>query len=211
MIFPIFLDTMGIIVAGLTGGIGTGKSTVSAIFRRLGAYIIDADEIARNVVRKGTPPWKELTDLFGEEVLNPDGSIDRAKLGEIVFGDESKKKRLEDIIHPEVFKKIERLREEIKKEDKEAIIICDVPLLIESGYHRKVEKIILVYAGEKEQLSRLKDRLSIEEALKRIKSQMPLDEKKRYADYIIDNKGPIEETEVQCSKIYEELKRLGRS
>lgn len=211
MIFPIFLDTMGIIVAGLTGGIGTGKSTVSAIFRRLGAYIIDADEIARNVVRKGTPPWKELTDLFGDEVLNPDGSIDRAKLGEIVFGDESKKKRLEDIIHPEVFKKIERLREEIKKEDKEAIIICDVPLLIESGYHRKVEKIILVYAGEKEQLSRLKDRLSLEEALKRIKSQMPLDEKKRYADYIIDNTGPIEETEAQCSKIYEELKRLGRS
>ena len=199
------------IVAGLTGGIGTGKSTVSAIFRGLGAYIIDADELARKSVSKGTPAWKRVKDIFGEDALNPDGTINRNRLGEIVFEDEQKRKRLEEIVHPEVFKQIERQKEEILKEERDAIIICDIPLLIESGYHRKFDKVILIYAGEKEQLSRLADKFSPEDALKRIRSQMPLNEKKRYADYIIDNTGPIEETEAQCSKIYEELKRLGRS
>lgn len=196
------------IVAGLTGGIGTGKSTVSAIFKKLGAYIIDADELAREVVKKDSPAWKEIKDFFGEEVLNPDGTINRARLGEIVFRDEQKRKRLEEIVHPEVFKEIERLKEGIIKEDREAIILCDIPLLIESGYYRKVEKVILVYVGEKEQLRRLADRFSPEDVLKRVRSQMPFDEKKRYADYIIDNSGSIEETEAQCRNIYKELKHL---
>ena len=196
------------IVAGLTGGIGTGKSTVSAIFRRLGAYIIDADELARKSVSKGTPAWKRVKDIFGEDALNPDGTINRNRLGEIVFEDEQKRKRLEEIVHPEVFKQIERQKEEILKEERDAIIICDIPLLIESGYHRKFDKVILIYAGEKEQLSRLADKFSPEDALKRIRSQMPLNEKKRYADYIIDNSGPIEETEIQCRRIFEELDRL---
>lgn len=196
------------IVAGLTGGIGTGKSTVSAIFRGLGAYIIDADELARKSVRKGTPAWKSVKDIFGEDVLNPEGTINRNRLGKIVFEDEQKRKRLEEIVHPEVFKQIERQKEEILKEDRDAIIICDIPLLIESGYHRKFDKVILIYAGEKEQLSRLADKFSPEDALKRIRSQMPLNEKKRYADYIIDNSGPIEETEIQCRRIFEELDRL---
>ena len=196
------------VVAGLTGGIGTGKSTVSAIFRGLGAYIIDADELARKSVRKGTPAWKRVKDIFGEDALNPDGTINRNRLGEIVFEDEQKRKRLEEIVHPEVFKQIERQKEEILKEERDAIIICDIPLLIESGYHRKFDKVILIYAGEKEQLSRLADKFSPEDALKRIRSQMPLNEKKRYADYIIDNSGPIEETEIQCRRIFEELDRL---
>lgn len=199
------------VVAGLTGGIGTGKSTVSAIFKRLGACIIDADELARKAVRKGTPAWKKVKDLFGEDVLDPGGTINRMRLGEIVFGDEQKRKRLEQIIHPEVFKKIKRQKEEILKEDREAIIICDIPLLIESGYYMEVGKVILVYAGEKEQLSRLADKFSPEDALKRIRSQMPLHEKKRYADYIIDNSGSIGETEAQCKKIYEELRHFGKS
>lgn len=196
------------IVAGLTGGIGTGKSTVSAIFRGLGAYIIDADEIAKDVVRKGTSPWKEIKDLFGEEVLDPDGKLNRTKLGEVVFGDESKRKKLEEIVHPEVFKEIERQKEEILKEDRDAIIILDIPLLFESGYQKDVDKLIVVYAGEKEQISRLSGKLSREETLKRIKSQMPTEEKKKLADYIIDNTGSLKETEEQCRKIYEELKAL---
>ncbi len=196
------------VVAGLTGGIGTGKSTVSAIFRRLGAYIIDADELARESVRKGTSAWKEIRDFFGEDVLNPDGTINRTKLGEIVFGDESKRKKLEGIIHPVVFKAIERQEEAIIKKESDAIIICDIPLLIESGYHRKVDRVILVYAEEREQLSRLVDKLPPEDALKRIRSQMSIEEKKKYADYVIDNRGSIEETEEQCRKIYEELKAL---
>jgi dephospho-CoA kinase len=196
------------IVAGLTGGIGTGKSTVSAIFRRLGAYIIDADELARKSVSKGTPAWKRVKDIFGEDVLNPDGTINRTKLGEIVFEDEQKRKRLEEIVHPEVFKEIERQKEEILKKDRDAMIICDIPLLIESGYYKRVDKVILVYTGEKEQISRLSGKLSREDALKRIMSQMPLEEKKKYADYIIDNTGTIDETETQCRKIYEELKAI---
>ncbi len=193
------------IVSGLTGGIGTGKSTVSAIFKRLGAYIIDADDLAREAVNKGTPVWKEIKDFFGDGVLNPDGTINRDRLGKIIFGDEQKRKRLEEIVHPEVFKEIERQKEEVMKKDREAIIICDIPLLFESGYHRKVDKVILVYAGEKEQLSRLTDKFPLEDAIKRIRSQMPLDEKKSYADYIIDNSGSIEETEAQCRKVYAEL------
>jgi dephospho-CoA kinase len=205
---------MGIIVAGLTGGIATGKSTVSAIFKRLGAYIIDADELAREVVKKGAPAWKGIKGLFGEEVFNPDGTINRVKLGDIVFGDESKRKRLEEIIHPEVFKEFERLKDAIAKEGREAIILFDVPLLIESGYYNKVDKVILVYAGEREQISRLTGRFPLsegscgEDALKRIRAQMPLEEKRMYADYIIDNSGPKEETEAQCRKIYEELRGL---
>lgn len=202
---------MVVIVAGLTGGIATGKSTVSFIFKRLGAHIIDADEIAREVVKKGTPAWKEIKDFFGEDILSPDGTIDRAKLGEIVFREESKRKRLDEIVHPEVFKEIERLKEEIIRKDREAIILCDVPLLIESGYYSKVDKVILVYTEERKQLLRLTNKFPREDALRRIKSQMPLEEKKKYADYIIDNSGPIEETEAQCRKVYEELRRFGRS
>lgn len=202
---------MGVIVAGLTGGIATGKSTVSAIFKRLGAYIIDADEVAREVTKKGTQAWKEIKEFFGEDILNPDGTIDRAKLGLIVFRDESKRRRLEEIIHPRVFREIERLKDSIVKKKEDVIIIIDIPLLIESGYHRNVDKVILVYAKEKEQLLRLTGKLSREDALKRISSQMPIEEKKRFADYIIDNTGSIEETESQCRRIFAELKGLGRS
>jgi len=196
---------MGVIVAGLTGGIATGKSTVSAIFKRLGAHIIDADELAREVVKKGSYAWKEIKRLFGEDVLNPDGTIDRAKLGSIVFRDELKRKRLEGIIHPEVFREIERLKGSISRKERDAIIILDIPLLIESGYQGKVDKVILVYADEKEQLRRLRGKLSAEDALNRISSQMPLDEKRIYADYIVDNSGSIEETESQCRRVYAEL------
>lgn len=199
---------MGVVIAGLTGGIATGKSTVSAIFRKLGACIIDADKVAREVVEKGTPAWKEIKEFFGDGVLNPDGSVDRAKLGSIVFRDESKRKRLEGIVHPRVFEEIEKQIYEIKKETKDAIIILDIPLLIESGYQIKVDKVIVVYAGEKEQVSRLSKKISAEDALKRIMSQMSIDEKKKFADYIIDNTGSVEETEAQCRKIFEEFKGL---
>ncbi|MBI5199230.1 MAG: dephospho-CoA kinase [Nitrospirae bacterium] len=195
---------MGIVV-GLTGGIATGKSTVSAIFKRLGAYIIDADEQAKKAVRKGTSAWKEIRDFFGVGILNRNGTINRRKLGRIIFEDKSKKKRLEEIIHPRVFKEIEMLKKAIIRKDRDAIILCDIPLLIESDYHRKVDKLILVYSGKREQLARLTKKFSYEDALRRIKSQMSLNKKKRYADYIIDNSGSIKETETQCRKIYAEL------
>lgn len=193
------------IVVGLTGGIATGKSTVSVIFKRLGTYIIDADEQAKKAVRKGTSAWKEIRDFFGVGILNRNGTINRRKLGRIIFEDKSKKKRLEEIVYPKVFKEIERLKKAIIKKDRDAIILCDIPLLIESDYHRKVDKVILVYTSESKQLLRLSSKFFREDALKRIRSQMSLEEKKKYADYIINNSGSIKETEAQSRKIYAKL------
>lgn len=196
------------VFVGLTGGIATGKSTVSAMFSRLGAYIIDADEVAKKVVEPGRPAWKKIKDFLGDHILKGDGTIDRTLLAEIVFSNESKRGRLEAIVHPEVFKEVERLRAEIAKKEEKAIIIFDAPLLIESGYHSKVERVILVYADEERQLLRLRGKPSRKDAMKRLRSQMPIEDKKRYADYIINNTRSLEETESQVRMVYEELKAM---
>jgi len=195
-------------VIGLTGSIATGKSTVSEIFKKYGIPVIDADKIARDVVKKGSYGLKKIVEEFGKDYLNADGSLNRRKLGDLIFSDKNAKKKLEEIIHPLVRKREAEMIKEIREKDKDIPIIVDVPLLIETGSYKYYDKIIVVYVPEDIQIERLikRDNLSYEEALKRVKSQLSIEEKVKYADYVIDNSRSIEETEKQVIKILEKLK-----
>jgi len=198
-----------LVIAGLTGGIATGKSTVSSILRESGAIIIDADAIARDAVKKNLPAWHEIVRIFGKEVLLPDGEIDRARLGDIIFRDTSKKEILNKIVHPHVIQKVAEMIEEIGKESPDSVVILDVPLLIEAEMHKGLEDVILVYTPEWIQIERLIERDGITEsdALLRVRSQMPIEEKKKFATIIIDNSGPTETTKKRALEVFDSLKK----
>jgi dephospho-CoA kinase len=176
------------IVVGLTGGIATGKSTVAHMFKRCGAVVIDADQLARDVVHPGKPAWREIVDAFGDSVLSRNGSINRRALGAIVFHDRRKLRRLERIIHPRVAREQQRMVRRIAQRSPQALVVYEVPLLFESGAHKRVDKVIVVSADRDTQIARLKQRngMTRTEALRRIKHQMPLAEKIRRADIVID-------------------------
>jgi dephospho-CoA kinase len=176
------------ILVGLTGGIATGKSTVASIFRRFGATVIDADQLAREVVRPGKPAWREIVKSFGKRVLLPDRTIDRPALGSIVFHNRRKLRRLEQIIHPRVAREQQRRARDIARRTPDALIIYEVPLLFEAGVNTRVDKIIVVTADRGTQVARLKRRngLTRREAIQRITSQLPLAEKARRADIVLD-------------------------
>ena len=197
------------IIAGLTGGIATGKSTVSSILREAGAIIIDADAIARDAVQKNLPAWHEIVRIFGKEILLPDGEIDRAYLGDIIFKDSTKKEILNKIVHPHVIQKVAELIEEIGKESPDSIVILDVPLLIEAGMDKGMEDVVLVYTPEHIQIKRLveRDGISDEDALLRVRSQMPIEKKRELATIIIDNSGPIEATKKRALEVFDSLKK----
>ena len=197
------------VTAGLTGGIATGKSTVSSILRGAGAIIIDADTIARDAVRKNLPAWHEIVRIFGKEVLLPDGEIDRACLGGIIFRDSSKKEILNKIVHPYVIQKVAELIEKIGKEFPGSIVILDVPLLIEAGMDKGMEDVILAYTPEDIQIKRLveRDKISDEDALLRVRSQMPIEKKREFATIIIDNSGTIEATKKRALEVFDSLKK----
>jgi dephospho-CoA kinase len=205
------LTEVGLIQAGLTGGIATGKSTVSGIFRQAGAFIIDADDIAHRSIRKGMAAWWEVVTHFGHAILRSDGEINRPLLGSIIFKEEEKKQILNQIVHPHVRREIARQLAPIEKNHPRAVIILDIPLLIEVGWHRDVQEVILVYAPEEIQLNRLmaRDGLSNEDALARIRAQMPIEEKKRQASIVIDNSGDLEITREKTLAVYDYLKREG--
>lgn len=173
---------------GLTGGVATGKSTVASMFKRCGAVIIDADVLARSVVEPGKPAWREIVKLFGRGVLNPDRTINRRVLGGIVFRDPAKLRRLERIVHPRVSREQRRLVRSAFARDPRAVVVYDVPLLFEAGIERTVDHIIVVSADRDVQIARLqkRDGLSRTDALRRIKSQMPLAKKRRLADFVLD-------------------------
>lgn len=192
------------IVAGLTGGIATGKSTVSAILKQAGSKIIDADKIARMAVEKGTPAWDQIVDAFGSRILTPDKEIDRPALGEIIFHDRKKQRLLNDIVHPFVMAEINL---KIKACSPGMVVVLDVPLLIETDMHQDLSELIVVYIPEALQLRRLmaRDHLTRTRAMARIRSQMPIDEKKDLASIVIDNSHSIEKTKTQTIKVYEYL------
>jgi dephospho-CoA kinase len=191
------------IIVGLTGSVGTGKSTVTNFFRELGAYIIDWDELAREVTRPHLGAWKEIVEYFGKDCLNEDLTINRQKLAEIVFSDKEKVAKLNQIVHPEVFKEDERITNEIKSLDPDALVIKDIPLLFELTRPIFVDKTVVVSASEQTQLRRLEEKgMSQEDARSRIKAQLPLEEKIRSADFVINNDGPLEETKKQVEEIY---------
>jgi len=194
-------------IVGLTGSIATGKSTVSKMFAELGAVIVDADKIVRHVQTPQQPAWRDIVEAFGEEILLPTGELDRAKLGAIVFNNEEQRKRLNEIVHPRVREERDRLTESALAENPDAIVIWDIPLLIETGIYREVEKTIVVYVDPQTQLKRLleRDELTEEAARSRIASQMSIEDKKQYADFLINNQGTIEDTERQVAEIWQQL------
>jgi len=195
-------------IVGLTGSVGTGKSTVTKFFRKLGAYIIDWDELARAVVRPHSKAWKEIVEYFGKGILNEDLTINRQKLAEVVFSDKEKVTKLNHIVHPEVFKEDERMTSEIKSLDPNALIIKDIPLLFELTRPIFVDKVVVVSASEQTQLKRLEEMgMSREDAQSRIKSQLSLEEKIKSADFVINNDGSLEETKKQVEEIYSLLRK----
>ena len=197
-----------LIVAGLTGGIATGKSTVSAILSEAGAIILDADQSAHDVTKKGLPAWHKIVRRFGRKILLPDGEIDRDYLGDIIFKDPDKKQVLNSIVHPLVFQDMSLKFQQVERNITDAVIILDIPLLIESKMHKDMSDVILVYTPEHVQIKRLmrRDNLSEGDALARINSQMPIEGKKAEATLLIDNSSKREKTRARTLKIYDFLK-----
>ena len=181
------ISSAAMILVGLTGGIATGKSTIAKMFKRCGAVVIDADELAREVVKPGKPAWREIVKTFGKTVLNPDRTLNRHALGAIVFGNRTKLRQLERMIHPRVAREQARLTRQAARKDPNAVVIYDVPLLFEAGIDKRVDTIIVVSTDRETQIARLKKRngLTRAEAVRRIRSQMPLANKARLADFVL--------------------------
>lgn len=189
-------------VIGVTGGIASGKSTISTMIKELGFTVVDADLAARAVVEPGEPAYNEVVATFGKEILHEDGSINRGLLGKIIFHDKEKRLQLNEIVHPAIRAYTQRQKEEAFARG-EHVVFMDVPLLFEGKLTNTVDVSLLVYVDDETQLQRLMERngLSKEEALARIHSQMPLTEKRALADEIINNNGTIEESRRQLMKI----------
>lgn len=197
-------------VVGLTGGIATGKSTVARLFVECGAHLVDADILAREAVVPGRPAYDQIVAAFGHDMRRAEGTLDRERLGKVVFEDPTKLALLNAIVHPHVVHEQERLCRIIARKDPKAIIVYDAALLIETGAHRHTSKIIVVTADEETQLQRLRSRngLSEDEARKRIHAQMPLADKVKLAHYVLDGTLPIDQLRQDVKRIYEEVRAL---
>lgn len=197
------------ILVGLTGGIASGKTTVATLFRNQGALIVDADLIARQVVAPGEPPWRAIRDLFGEAVLNADGTINRPLLGQWVFKDPALRHELEKIVHPWVRIRMNAQVDRIRQTQPRAVVVQDIPLLFESRMTGGLAEVIVVYAPAALQLQRLvkRDGIGVPDAYARIRSQLPIEEKCRRATIIINNSGDPSETMDQATKVYADLAR----
>ncbi len=190
---------------GLTGSIGTGKSTVAKIFKELGAYVIDADSIVHTLLKQNNVKEK-VREILGD-VFDEKGDIDKKKVASIIFNNPEKKKQIEALLHPLVFQYIQNWLSDIEKKDPDAIAVVEVPLMIETGSYKNYDLVIVIYAPEKLQLERLlKKGMTEEEALSRIKSQMPIEEKVKYADIVIKNTGSLEELKKEVEKVYRYMK-----
>jgi dephospho-CoA kinase len=197
------------IVVGLTGGVATGKSTVAGLFHRCGAIVIDADQLARQVVEPGKPAWRDIARTFGKSVLRSDGFIDRPALGAIVFQSPRKLRRLEQIVHPRVARLQARLTRTISERQPNAVIIYEVPLLFEAGVDKRVDEIIVVTADRRTQMERLAQRTGLPRAeiLRRIKSQMPLARKRRMAGIVLDGTMPLSKLKRMVARLYRQLQK----
>jgi len=192
------------LVVGLTGGIASGKTVVSKMLKDLGALIIDADEVSREVVAPKTRCWEKLVSSFGKEILQEDLTLDRKKLADRVFNNPEELLTLNSLIHPEIMERIDYRLIAIKEKNPEAIVIIDAALIIETEMYAKYDKLIVVCAGEKTQIERIlhRDKLSQDEAKKRIHSQLPLRDKIKIADFVIENEGTLSKTKEQVEKVF---------
>ncbi|MDD5136294.1 MAG: dephospho-CoA kinase [Candidatus Omnitrophica bacterium] len=191
-------------VIGLTGSFGTGKSFVASVFRSLGAKVVDADSIAHKVIRRGSPAYSRIVRLFGRDVLNSANEIDRKKLGEQAFRDAGLLGKLNRIVHPEVIRRIKRSIAEVSKKD---VVVIDAPLLVEAGLDRCVDKLIVVKCSKRRQIERCQEKFCMEREgiLRRIASQIPLKKKIKMADFVINNNQTRSRTKRQVQKVWEEM------
>ncbi len=192
---------------GLTGSIAVGKSYVCDVFRELGCHVLDADETARDVVAPGTPGLSQIIKEFGEDILLPDGSLDRKKLGAIVFNDPDKRQLLNSIVHPLVIEEQDRWISEREAEHPDGIAMVDAALMIESGGYKRFDRLIVVWCEDDIQLERLMRRDGLDEAAAkaRIAAQMPQAEKKRFADHLIDTSAGFDDTRRRVREVYVRL------
>jgi dephospho-CoA kinase len=195
------------VIAGLTGGIAGGKSTVSRMFRDFGAQPIDFDALARMVVEPGTPGLEKVVGFFGKQILRSDGTLDRKKLSGIVFRDAAKRRMLERLIHPDITEVFFREVSRITKDLPDAIIVAEVPLLIEANLTHLFDTVIVVVASEPVQVERLvrRQELTEKEAIEMLKTQLPIEEKKKVADHVVYNDGSLEATRRQVRAVWEKL------
>jgi dephospho-CoA kinase len=193
---------------GLTGGIACGKSTVSAMLTELGAQIVDADRVAREVVLPGEPALQAIVEKFGQAVLNEDGTLNRQALGSLVFGQADRLRELEAITHPAIRQRMRAQMDEAERHEADAIIIADIPLLYETEQQTSYEGVVVVYVPHKVQRERLMNRnsLSVEEAERRIGLQMDIERKRSMADWVIYNSGTLEETRKQVQQLWDSLR-----
>ncbi|MFW6124261.1 MAG: dephospho-CoA kinase [Acidobacteriota bacterium] len=198
-----------ILTAALTGGIGTGKSVAAKVFKELGCYVFHADEEAHKLMKPEKEAWEKIVKHFGKSILNKDKTINRKKLGKIVFSNKKERRFLNSVTHPLVNQLRLKTLENLKQEKKYNIFISEAALTIEAGFADYFDKIIVVHCKEKIQTDRLmkRDGISQKEARKKIGSQMPLKEKKKCADYLIDTSGDIPSTVEQTEKVYRNLVR----
>jgi dephospho-CoA kinase len=200
------------LMVGLTGGIGSGKSVVARMFKDEGAYVIDLDELARRVVEPDKPAWRDVLAYFGTGILNPDRTLNRSALAEIVFSDPKSRKVLEEFTHPRIFEERDALLEAIKDKDPCSVVVIEFPLLFELSFQKKFDKIILVYVTRDVQIRRARERdgLSEKEVDNRLRAQIPIDEKRSLSDYIIDNEGNLGYTRDQVREVMRDLRKLAR-
>ncbi|MBN1880578.1 MAG: dephospho-CoA kinase [Deltaproteobacteria bacterium] len=198
------------LITGLTGGIASGKSSAGKIIERLGGVIVDSDAVARHVVMPGEPALDEIVRRFGADVLDEGGVLDREKLRYIVFYDDTALKDLNAIVHPAVYREIARRMEEYRNNPNDKILFLDIPLLYESGGEALVDTVVVVYVDRKTQIDRLmaRDEFSREEAENRIDKQMSLDEKRDRADFVIDNRGTLNDLEAETVRVFGELEAM---
>lgn len=201
------------LLLGVTGGIATGKSTVVGMLREKGAPVIDFDLLAKKVVEPGQPAWKDIVTYFGEQILQEDRTLDRKKLADLVFRDIEKRKKLESFTHPRINEEFIKELNEIVSRDPNAIILVDIPLLIELNLQYMFHKLLVVYVPTELQIDRLmkRDGINREEALDRLKAQLPIEEKVGYADFVINNAGSMEETQQQVDELWEKLKQIQKA
>jgi len=198
---------------GLTGGIGCGKSTVAGMMRKLGCHVLDADDLAHRLIEPGQPAYDDIVREFSREILDASGRIDRGKLGAIVFADASRRAKLESFIHPRIFEARAKELKTLEEADPHGVAVIEAALLVEAGYYKQLDRLIVVWCRPEQQLARLIDpafgrNMMPDQAKRRIDAQLSLSEKRKLADDEIDNSETVEETERQVVALVEKLKRL---
>lgn len=193
-------------VIGLTGGIGSGKSTVSQLLAELGAIIIDADKVGHQAFLPNTPAWHDVTAAFGQQIITPSGEIDRQKLGQIVFNDPESLSRLNQIMHPRMYDMMQEKIKEYRKQEA-AVVVVEAAILIEANWQSLVDQIWVTVTPESTVIKRLKEQrgLDEEQTLARIRSQLPIDERRRHADVIIDNNGDLDQVREKVKELWQKL------